>query len=52
MKYERNVVFMIHFYQFSQEYSLLEEREGHSPVSRWELNWLRKRGGLATYRVD
>ncbi|WP_334807861.1 hypothetical protein [Bacillus mobilis] len=31
------------FYQFSQEYSFLKEREGRSPAIRWEMNWLRTR---------
>ncbi|MGG2063854.1 hypothetical protein [Bacillus sp. S14(2024)] len=33
-------------YHLSQEYSFLKEREGHSPVSRWEMNWLRIERGL------
>ncbi|CAM4281291.1 Pyrrolidone-carboxylate peptidase [Bacillus manliponensis] len=39
------------FYYFSQEYSFLKEREGCSPVSRWEMNWLRTRDGFFSISI-
>ncbi|KXX93226.1 hypothetical protein AT276_15505 [Bacillus cereus] len=38
-------IFCYILYQFSQEDSFLKEREGCSPASRWEMNWLRTRDG-------
>nr|WP_255263239.1 hypothetical protein [Bacillus cereus] len=37
------VEYATYIYQFSQEDSFLKEREGRSPASRWEMNWLRTR---------
>ena len=39
------------FIKNRREYSHLKEREGCSPVSRWEMNRLRTRGSLLAISI-
>ncbi|MCB5031968.1 hypothetical protein LGV96_10080, partial [Streptococcus mutans] len=39
------------FIKNRREYSHLKEREGRSPVSRWEMNRLRTRGSLLAISI-